>query len=301
MTAVVPGRIGTILMSMKLFTRSLTMACLCLGIASVLGGASVPGADAEVHGASARGANTDDPVREKRDSETSAAELEREYVELDKAYQSSRRAANDDLDARRKAGEKVDESSAKNVEREYWPQFEELSSKGSGHARLWMALEMQIAFKPRARAVNQNEAAKLLLDVVTNHADEPWVGELSKSLTAFYLLLPEQDVDHIVDVFAEKSHRREAVAEAVYRSATFNKSSKRETAPARVEAMTKLLQHDYADTEFAKKLRGDVPRAVGLGVGNTAPDFTTKDADGVEFKLSDYRGKVVVLDFWGFW
>ena len=35
--------------------------------------------------------------------------------------------------------------------------------------------------------------------------------------------------------------------------------------------------------------------------GNVAPDFTTQDADGVAFKLSDYRGKVVVLDFWGFW
>ena len=25
------------------------------------------------------------------------------------------------------------------------------------------------------------------------------------------------------------------------------------------------------------------------------------DLDGVEFKLSDYRGKVVFLDFWGDW
>jgi peroxiredoxin len=40
---------------------------------------------------------------------------------------------------------------------------------------------------------------------------------------------------------------------------------------------------------------------VGLSIGRRAPDFTTKDVDGVEFKLSDYRGKVVVLDFWGFW
>ena len=36
-------------------------------------------------------------------------------------------------------------------------------------------------------------------------------------------------------------------------------------------------------------------------VGGTPPDFTTTDVDEVAFKLSDYRGKVVVLDFWGFW
>lgn len=38
-----------------------------------------------------------------------------------------------------------------------------------------------------------------------------------------------------------------------------------------------------------------------LQVGCTAPDIVAKDTDGVEFKLSDYRGKVVLLDFWGFW
>jgi peroxiredoxin len=32
-----------------------------------------------------------------------------------------------------------------------------------------------------------------------------------------------------------------------------------------------------------------------------APDFESVDQDGVAFKLSDYRGKVIVVDFWGFW
>jgi peroxiredoxin len=31
-----------------------------------------------------------------------------------------------------------------------------------------------------------------------------------------------------------------------------------------------------------------------------APDFRLKDQDGIEFALSDYRGRVVLLDFWGF-
>ena len=38
-----------------------------------------------------------------------------------------------------------------------------------------------------------------------------------------------------------------------------------------------------------------------LQVGREAPDFLTEDVDGTEFRLSDYRGKVVLLDFWGFW
>lgn len=35
--------------------------------------------------------------------------------------------------------------------------------------------------------------------------------------------------------------------------------------------------------------------------GMPAPEIVGPDIDGVEFKLSDYRGKVVVLDFWGDW
>jgi hypothetical protein len=36
-------------------------------------------------------------------------------------------------------------------------------------------------------------------------------------------------------------------------------------------------------------------------VGALAPEIEGGDLDGNRFKLSDYRGKVVVLDFWGHW
>jgi len=39
----------------------------------------------------------------------------------------------------------------------------------------------------------------------------------------------------------------------------------------------------------------------GPKVDEPAPDIAGVDIDGKEFKLTDYRGKVVVLDFWGFW
>ena len=38
-----------------------------------------------------------------------------------------------------------------------------------------------------------------------------------------------------------------------------------------------------------------------LAVGTTAPDFTVQDKAGNPIKLSDYRGKTVVLDFWATW
>ena len=38
-----------------------------------------------------------------------------------------------------------------------------------------------------------------------------------------------------------------------------------------------------------------------LAIGKHAPEIEGEDLDGIRFKLSDYRGKVIVLDFWGDW
>jgi hypothetical protein len=38
-----------------------------------------------------------------------------------------------------------------------------------------------------------------------------------------------------------------------------------------------------------------------LSIGKVAPEIEGEDLGGVKFKLSDYRGRVVLLDFWGHW
>ena len=37
------------------------------------------------------------------------------------------------------------------------------------------------------------------------------------------------------------------------------------------------------------------------GKRQEAPDFSLKDIDGKTVRLSDYRGKVILLDFWATW
>ena len=39
----------------------------------------------------------------------------------------------------------------------------------------------------------------------------------------------------------------------------------------------------------------------GLETGDTIPDITGRDLDSIRFRLSDYQGKVIMLDFWGDW
>lgn len=40
---------------------------------------------------------------------------------------------------------------------------------------------------------------------------------------------------------------------------------------------------------------------VGLNIGDEAPELAFKDPNGKERKLSDLRGKVVLIDFWASW
>ncbi len=40
---------------------------------------------------------------------------------------------------------------------------------------------------------------------------------------------------------------------------------------------------------------------VGLNIGDTAPELAFNNPDGKEYKLSDLKGKVVLIDFWASW
>jgi cytochrome oxidase Cu insertion factor (SCO1/SenC/PrrC family) len=45
----------------------------------------------------------------------------------------------------------------------------------------------------------------------------------------------------------------------------------------------------------------DTKSKPGPEVGKPAPEIKGQDINGRKFKLSDYRGKVVVLAFWAHW
>jgi thiol-disulfide isomerase/thioredoxin len=40
---------------------------------------------------------------------------------------------------------------------------------------------------------------------------------------------------------------------------------------------------------------------IGLNLGNKAPEIAEKNPDGKELKLSDLKGKIVLIDFWASW
>jgi len=61
------------------------------------------------------------------------------------------------------------------------------------------------------------------------------------------------------------------------------------------------LKSQGSGRSLAEIARSDLQELRELSVGRVAPEITGTDADGGGFKLSDYRGKVVVLTFSGNW
>jgi hypothetical protein len=63
----------------------------------------------------------------------------------------------------------------------------------------------------------------------------------------------------------------------------------------------------YADVKLpfrgtvGDQAKGELFELIHLSIGKEVPEVEGEDADGKKFKLSDYRGKVVLLDFWGHW
>lgn len=70
---------------------------------------------------------------------------------------------------------------------------------------------------------------------------------------------------------------------------------------AEAEGLLAAAEKLAAGTELGDRIAAPRFQKERLQVGMAIPDIRGEDMDGVPFALSDYRGKVVVLDFWGFW
>lgn len=69
------------------------------------------------------------------------------------------------------------------------------------------------------------------------------------------------------------------------------------------QAQESILMPFAVNVYERQKRRVEADRATKEMLNNhvEAPDFTLKDIDGKDFRLSSLRGKYVVLDFWGSW
>ena len=71
--------------------------------------------------------------------------------------------------------------------------------------------------------------------------------------------------------------------------------------PDQIEPLFQKLTPEIRETPEGKAFQEELTRIRNLTVGNSAPDFAVQDMDGNMVRLSDFRGKTVLLDFWASW
>lgn len=67
------------------------------------------------------------------------------------------------------------------------------------------------------------------------------------------------------------------------------------------EKVDKILYKKYKDNPFVGDLHRKVASKLQLAMGRPAPEINLPSPEGQNIKLSSFRGKVVLIDFWASW
>jgi len=279
--------------------------------------AAAPGAGAQEPGGeeAAAGAAQDDPAAE-------VATVLEEYDDAMKAFSEASQAAKTEEEQEKAFSELYPHPS------KYAPRLVAIAKAHPAHAAAleaasWVAenaygtkeqaeaLELLVAHHAAApemadvssslRYVRTDEARKVLRKVI--EANEHAAARASATYTLALHLAAEAD---------QVRQLRAASEEVLTRQASFFGEDKLNAlmdkdpdlvAQEAEQLLCKVIE-DYAavaDGRYAKDAEGDLFALRNLALGKRAPEIEGKDLDGIPFKLSDYRGRVVVLDFWGHW
>jgi hypothetical protein len=161
-------------------------------------------------------------------------------------------------------------------------------------ARLWL---LRNTWWHREEGTMEKQAAALADGILK---DYPQSKQLARIPDCYYDFAPA-DRTRIFGQILGNSPHPEARGSALLRLALAAKGADR-------TEMLERLRKEYAAVPYRYSTLGELAEAhldphdpAGLAVGKSAPDIVGRTADGKPLKLSDYRGKVVVLDFFGDW
>jgi hypothetical protein len=156
-----------------------------------------------------------------------------------------------------------------------------------------------------AGASEDMEAAKAAAKTMLEEHVES--GSAALLVFAAEQLLGEEDGKKAVETLRAKNKSKPVVAALLFVEAQKVIGEKGEDA-AEVRPLYARLAKEFGDVKlpWGEETYGGIAGGWlfvqdNLVVGKVAPGFEAVDEGGVKWKLEEYRGKVVVIDFWGDW
>jgi len=186
----------------------------------------------------------------------------------------------------------------------FLPRFEEFAVKAKGRDAAVEAWAMVLEVAPMT---GDQEPSRRALEALVEYVESPAMQEIAVNLR-YAWGVPEEKVLALLEALCAKSPHRGVKAAAMFALGAKLMEGVDEVAKKRARALLVELGEKYADVKgsrgeitYAQMAEGMLFELDHLQIGMLAPDMEGIDVDGVKFKLSDFRGKVTVVDFWGYW
>ena len=139
-----------------------------------------------------------------------------------------------------------------------------------------------------------NEAKKLNDEVKAAPAATQKSPEFMEKIQARFKVLQTKQHDMLKEFATTHPHSYESLM-------VLNLMNSEGASAVETDELFNKLDQDLRDTEVGKMIKQSIDNAKVTAVGVMAPDFTQPDVNGIPVKLSSFRGKYVLVDFWASW
>lgn len=183
-------------------------------------------------------------------------------------------------------------------EKEFRAKFKALADKLAGKPDAIAPLVWLVNNAEAAPGGKDETATEALATLTKSHAADKVLADQLPQLMYAYWRVGAEPLNALYEKVIKENPDKDAKAAATFNLAfTLYSSSNRE----RATKLFKSMATDFPDSKAAKRAESYVFEIENLQIGMKAPDFSGEDVDNKTIKLSDFKGKVVVIDFWGFW
>ena len=229
-------------------------------------------------------------VVSQQDPQAAYTKLAKDFADAMAKHQDELKAK---VDAARKAGERVPRAAYRAPTKEFVETAQELAQEFAGKD----AAVPFLGFILKNASAERNAVKWAVKTLAAEHVESKAIGDVVDYLPRVARMAGRPAMTLMNDIADNHEDNDVRVKALLARSRQLAAKDDSEGAVADLEKVQELTK----DADLLEEAKEALVEIKKLAIGSVAPEIDGVDVEGVAFKLSDYRGKVVLLDFWGFW